>query len=189
MTMPWSAARESVCVCRGRDGGSRGGWMLQICLWPDKLFKLSLSAPTHTYTRGMQIDERVKERERESDWERQGERHARTILGAATPRFRFCVCFLVYLVAPLGLCFVLCSPSHTLSLSLSLSLTQHTRTYTGTRVLSVLQVRLEFGFGFGGNATVFSLWIFISRLQKLANSLKRQVHTYIKVTQNTHTYT
>lgn len=151
--------------------------MLQICLWPDKLFKLSLSAPTHTYTRGMQIDERVKERE--SDWERQGERQARTILGAATPRFRFCVCFLVYLVAPLGLCFVLCSPSHTLSLSLSLSpnTRTHTHTYTSTRVLSVLQVRLEFGFGFGGNATVFSLQIFISRLQKLANSLKRQVHT------------
>lgn len=119
----------------------------------------------------MQIDERVKERERESDWERQGERQARTILGAATPRFRFCVCFLVYLVAPLGLCFVLCSPSHTLSLSLSLA--HPTHTHTGTRVLSVLQVRLEFGFGFGGNATVFSLWIFISRLQKLANSLKR----------------
>lgn len=117
------STRECVCVAGGVEGALVGGCCRFAYGQTNSLNCRCLHQ--HIYKRGMQIDER--EKERESEWERQ----ARTILGAATPRFRFCVCFLVYLVAPLGLCFVLCSPSHTLSLSLSL--TQHTHRHTHTQ--------------------------------------------------------
>lgn len=137
MTMPWSAARESVCVCRGsgrRRGGAAGGCCRFAYGQTNSLNCRCLHQ--HTYTRSMQIDER--EKERESDWERQEERQPRTILGAATPRFRFCVCFLVYLVAPLGLCFVLCSlRSLYLSLSPNTHIRRHTRALSFARQIGV----------------------------------------------------